>query len=92
MKTNVTKTSIDAYRKLDLSACAKKLLSVMQAGIAYTDRQLAALCDEERGWVPDRRQHLMMAGLVERTINRQCTYTGKTVKAHRLTAKQLDLV
>ena len=90
--SGVADTSIDAYRDLDLSACAKKLLSVMRPGITYTDRQLAALCDEERGWVPDRRQHLMMAGLVERTLNKQCAHTGKTVKAHRLTAKQLELV
>jgi hypothetical protein len=89
--SGVAQTSIDAYCSLDLNACAKKLLGVMQPGTAYTDRQLAALCDEECGWIPQRRRDLIAAGLVEYS-GEVSSITGRRVMSHRLTARQLELV
>lgn len=92
MKTAMATTSLAAYRSLDLGRCAQKLLSVMQHGNAYTDRQLAALCNEECGWVPQRRKELIAAGLVEYAGQVKSTHSPGYVMAHRLTAKQLELL
>ena len=91
MKTNVAPTSLGSYQHLDLSAMAQKLLGVMQPGTAYTDRQLAAMCGEECGWIPQRRRDLIAAGLVEYS-GEVSSITGRRVMSHRLTAKQLELV
>lgn len=91
MKTAVAPTSLAAYDRLDGNACAKKLLSVMRPGMAYTDRQLAELCGKECGWVPQRRKDLIAAGLVEYAGDVKSS-TGLWVMSHRLTVQQMELI
>ena len=90
--SGVADTSIDAYRKLDIAPSAQMVLNSMRHGEIYTDRQLARLVNRDCSWIPERRDRLMKAGLVEFAGKTKCAHTGESVKTHRLTAKQLELV
>lgn len=90
-KTNVTQTSIDAYRDLDLADCERQVLAYMKPGQAYTDSEIAKALGKVPGWVSARRNRLMEAGRIEYVCNVKCPVTGTTVKAHRLVANQREL-
>jgi len=91
MKTNVSQTSIAAYRDLDLAECERQVLAFMRPGQAYTDSEIARALGKVPSWVSARRNRLIEAIKVEYVCNVKCPITGKTVKAHRLVATQREL-
>ena len=89
MKTNVTDTSLDAFYSVKttpvLQDQQRKILSVMQPGMAYTRRQLAMLSGVEISTVSARVNSLLdiKIEVIGRTKD---PVTNKTVQALQLKA------
>ena len=99
----VAPTSIAAYRKLDPTGQAIK---VLEAGLKYTnecgwftDNQIAQAVKIPAGRVSARRKELLEAGIIEhgnqrlqivKTANHKCPITGFTVQAWRVEVLEGD--
>lgn len=96
MKTNVTDTSLAAYRALTpetLTRCHRILLAAMKPGRLYTRRELESLTSMRSGPVCGRVRELLDAvpPLLEVCGEKVCKESGKQVEALMLTPAQIEL-
>ena len=92
VKANVQPTSLAAYRELPSRDQSERLvLSAMQPGRVYSNKQIADTIDREAGWVSARRNGLIDRGLVEEYGVIECPVTGRSVNGYRLVAQQAEL-
>lgn len=94
MKSDVAKTSLNAYRELHpvgIAASQLKVLRAMQPGRIYTRRELEVLTGLRTGSVCGRVKELLEGNRLEVEGLKRCAESGNLVEALKLAAVQLEL-
>ena len=81
MKTNVTQSSISAYRRMDTSAQKNRILTFMAPGRSYSRRTIAESLRLQTGTVSGRVNELIQSEKIKVVGSIKCPFGQKTVEA-----------